>query len=241
MPFGKQPRIVPTAVTFPLLGMLMLTTWAGCSFWPFAAEERTSIITPTMRASTIREMGARGQQADIDEQQRITDQLAQQIRTEPDPLVRLAIQETVAQFDTALAQMILLAGLDDTDRDVRIVCCRKLGERAAMADSHAGQQKVVAQLRHVLEQDKEVDVRFAAVDALGQIQTTGSVQALAISLHDRNPAMQYAGVEALKRASGQNLGNQVEAWRQFAEGENPQIRPATSIAQRVKDMFGNFR
>jgi len=182
-------------------------------------------------------MGARGQQADSDQQERITDQLAQQIRTEPDPLVRLTIQETVAPFDSPLAQMIMLAGLNDTDRDVRIVCCRNLGERAAKSDRDADKQNIVAQLRRVLEQDEDIDVRFAAVDALGNVQTTDSIHALANALRDRDPAMQYAGVEALKRASGQNLGNDVESWRQYADGENPQIQPAQSVAQRMKEML----
>ena len=235
MPIGKQPCALPWNTL--LLGLFTLTTWAGCSLWPFAAEEHTSIITPTMRASTIREMGARGQQADSDQQQRITDQLAQQIRTEPDPLVRLAIQETVAQFDTALAQMILLAGLNDTDRNVRIVCCRKLGQRAAKTGNDADRQKVVAQLQRVLEKDQDTDVRFAAVDALGQIQTIDSVRALARALHDHDPAMQYAGVEALKRVSGQDLGNDVKAWRQYADGESPRIQAAPSVAQRVKELL----
>jgi len=221
----------------PLLGLFTLVTWAGCSLWPFAAEERTSIITPTMRASTVREMGARAQQDDPAQQQRITEQLAQQIRTEPDPLVRLAIQETVAQFDTDLAQMILLAGLNDTDRDVRMMCCRKLGQRMAATDRNIDRQKIVIQLQRVLGQDKDIDVRFAAVDALGQIPTTGSVRALAGALHDHDPAMQYAGVQALKRVSGQDFGNDVDAWRQYADGENPQLRPIPSVAQRIKEMM----
>jgi HEAT repeat protein len=190
-----------------------------------------------MRTSTVREMGARAQQVDSEEQQRITDQLVQQIRTEPDPLVRLAIQETVAQFDTPMAQMVLLAGLNDDDRDVRIVCCRKLGQRATVNDQEDDRRKIVTALQRTLEQDKEIDVRFAAVDALGKIQTTDSVRALAVALHDHDPAMQYAGVQALKRVSGQDFGNTVEAWRQYADGESPQIRPALSVVQRMKEMM----
>ena len=70
----------------------------------------------------------------------------------------------------------------------------------------SNRQKIVAQLQRILEQDQDADVRFAAIDALGQIQTADSVRALASALHDHDPAMQYAGVQALKQASGQNLG-----------------------------------
>jgi len=237
MPIGKHSRFVTSAVYTPLLVLLTLAAWTGCSMWPFMSEQQTSIITPSMRESTIREMGARAEQADSTEQQRITDQLAQQIRTEPDPLVRLAIQETVAEIDTTLAEMILLAGLNDTDRDVRMVCCRKLGQRAAKSDNMANHHSSITELKRVLEQDQDIDVRFAAVHALGKIPSTESVQALSGALHDHDPAMQYAGVQALKRVSGQDYGNDVESWRQYADGENPQIRPASSIAQRMKEMM----
>lgn len=242
MPIGKNKNrhstpIVTAAFYAPFLVLLTLAAWTGCSIWPFMDEQQTSIITPSMRESTIREMGARAEEADSAQQERITDQLAQQIRTEPDPLVRLAIQETVAEFDTSMAHMILLAGLNDTDRDVRMVCCRKLGQRAAKSNNMVDQKDSITELRRVLEQDKDIDVRFAAVDALGQIPSTESVRALSGTLHDHDPAMQYAGVQALKRVSGQDFGNDVESWRQFADGENPQIRPTISISQRMKEMM----
>ncbi len=233
-PFMESKRlVVPQSIFTFQLGLLMLgislLTCAGCTAWPFAEKQRTSIITPSMRVSTVREIGARADQADGPEQQRLSDQLAGQIRTEPDPLVRRAIQEAAAEIDTPLTQAILLAGLNDTDRDVRITCCQKLGER--------GVDTSVGSLRSVLENDEEIDVRLAAVDALGQIRTTASVQALSLALHDRDPAMQYAGVQAMKIASGQNFGNDVEAWREYADGDTPQILPPASVAERVKEML----
>lgn len=218
-----------TLAAIRLLGLLLLAVLAGCSAWPFGKKEHTSIVTPAMRIATIREIGARANDADS-QQQLLVDQLAQQIRTEPDPLVRRAIQETVADFDSPLAQSILLAGLNDTDRDVRIACCRKLGERGELATVDA--------LKQALQQDDEdIDVRLAAVDALGKIRSSASVQALSVALHNRDPAMQYAGVQAAKSASGQDFGNDVEAWRRYADGENPQVLPAPSMASRMKEML----
>ena len=74
-----------------------------------------------MRVAAVREIGLQAQRADREQQIRLTEQLATQIRTEPDPLVRLAIQESIAEFSVPLARQVLLAGLQDEDLDVRVV------------------------------------------------------------------------------------------------------------------------
>jgi len=206
--------------------IIVSTLAAGCQLWPFGTKEHTSIITPAMRVAAVRETAALADRADAAEQARLTDQLAMQIRTEPDPLVRQAIQETIAEFSTPLALDVLIAGLEDDDLDVRLTCCRKLGKRP--------EPRVIQALSNVLQTDDELDVRLAAVDALGQIPSTESVAALAAALKDRDPAMQYAGVEALKTISGQNLGNDVEAWLQYAQSENPRLASDLSVAERIK-------
>ncbi len=195
-------------------------TLVGCASLPWQDQERTSIITPRMRVSAVQEMGARGRDAEAEEQLRLTQQLATQIQSEPDPLVRHAIQEAIGQFSTPLAGEVLKAGLGDEDLDVRLACCEWLGQRNDPA--------MVGVLRGVLEKDENLDVRLAAIDALGQIQSTASVAALAAAVNDRDPALQYAGVEALKSLSGQDLGNDVAAWRAYASSEQPEI----SVAKR---------
>ncbi|MCH2113785.1 MAG: HEAT repeat domain-containing protein [Pirellulales bacterium] len=200
-----------------LLYVLLIS--AGCTAWPFQERERTSIIIPAMRVAAVREIGLGAKQADNNEQVRLTEQLASQIRTEPDPLVRLAIQESIAQFSTPLARSVLIAGLNDQDMDVRIACCERLGGRS--------DPSVVSALRGVLEAKEELDVRLAAIDALGRISSTESVAALALALKDRDPAVQYAAVVSLKAASGQDYGNDVAAWRKYTESDQPQISAAS--------------
>lgn len=187
---------------------------------PWQETERTSIITPKMRISAIQEIGARAEDADATEQQSMTEQLATQIQTEPDPLVRQAIQEAISQLNTPLAKDVLIAGLQDDDLDVRLTCCKALGQRS--------DPSVISALRVALETDESLDVQLAAIDALGQIKSPQSVAALAKAVNDRDPALQYAGVQALKSVSGQDLGNDVSAWRQYAADEQPEI----SLAER---------
>jgi HEAT repeat protein len=150
-----------------------------------------------------------------------------QIRTEPDPIVRKAIQETVGEFETPMASAMLLAGLNDEDRDVKVTCARLLGKRK--------EPKAVEPLSKLVATESDLDVRLAAVDALGAMQTKASIAGLAAALKDRDPAMQYAGVEAMKKVSpDQDLGNDVQAWRSYADSVVGPA-PAASIAAQPGD------
>ncbi|MDZ4657191.1 MAG: HEAT repeat domain-containing protein [Bythopirellula sp.] len=206
--------------------LALLIAATGCASLPFQDKERTSIITPAMRIAAIREAGARARDTDATEQARSVDELVAQIRTERDPLVRRAIQESMAEYQTPLARNVLIAGLKDDDLDVKLTCCRKLGMR--------GEPETVAALRGVLESAEELDLRLAATDALGQINTPESIEALSLAVKDRDPALQFAGVEALKVLSGQDLGNDVKAWQQFTEQGPAVAEPKTSVADKVR-------
>jgi hypothetical protein len=207
-----------------LVAFVILLASTGCQMWPFRHKELTSVITPAMRAASIREMAPRGQNATDAEQARMCEQLAQQIRTEPDPIVRKAIQETIAEFKAPLASAVLLAGLHDDDHDVRVACCRMLGKRKDVAAIDA--------LSTAIREDTDLDVRLAAVDALGAMKNPAAINALATALKDRDPAMQFAGVEAMKSVTGETkLGNDVEAWRQYAD-QHSGLQSTTAVASQ---------
>ena len=74
----------------------------------------------------------------------------------------------------------------------------------------------VGPLSQIVATDADLDVRLAAVDALGEMKSPAAIPGLAAALKDRDPAMQFAGVEAMKNVTGEDLGNDVEAWRQYA-------------------------
>lgn len=206
--------------------LTILLASAGCTSLPWQENERTSIITPAMRIAAIREGAARARDADSTEQQRSVDEMVAQIRTERDPLVRRAIQESIAEYQVPLARDVLIAGLKDDNPEVQMTCCRKLGERA--------EPESIAALREVLQASDNLDLRLAATDALGQINTPEAIDALSVAVKDRDPALQYAGVEALKSLSGQDLGNDVKAWQQFTEQGDAVIQPKASLADKVR-------
>lgn len=214
----------------------MLTALGGCrtyeryrpTFWPFPERKLTTYHTPSMRVDAVREFGMKSTHTDSPEQRQITDQLARQIQVEPDPLVRQAVVQAIAEYRTPMAQQVLEAGLSDDDAAVRITCCRALGKRAEAAS--------VNSLANVVRGDKEIDVRLAATEALGKIRSPETVKALAPALEDRDPAMQYVGVQSMKAVTGKDYGPDVQAWRQVAAGNPPPAAPPASMAERIKQM-----
>lgn len=201
--------------------VLSLALTAGCQSgplgglaWnPFSTPERTSYQTPAMR---IEEALAAGEQADGTDsaaQQAIAVELARKVQSEPDPLVRDAIMRSVARFQIPLAGQVLTAGLQDTDPLVRRRCCQLLGERGDAAGASA--------LAQALRADTDQDVRIEAARALGGIRSPETNAALVAALESDDPAMQYAGVQALSRSSGRDFGGDVRACLAYAKGEAP--------------------
>jgi hypothetical protein len=197
-------------------------------FWPFPERERTTFHVPTMRIDAVKEFATRSTGLDTPEQREITDQLARQIQIEPDPLVREAVITAIAEYRTPIAQQVLEAGLGDENRAVRTASCRALGRR--------GEAMSVGGLAQTLREDEEIDVRLAAAEALGNIKSPEAVKALAVALDDRDPAMQYVGVESMKSITGMDYGGDVKLWRQVAAGETPPVPPAPSLAERVRSV-----
>ena len=212
---------------------MLLISLGGCAmyerhrptFWPFPERKLTTYHTPAMRVDAIREFSSRSTGADSPEQRQITDQLARQIQVEPDPLVRQAVVASIAEFRTPIAQQVLEAGLSDENAAVRQTSCRALGKR--------GEPASVTCLANALNTDKDIDVRMAAAEALGKFKTPEATKALAVALDDRDPALQYAGVQSLKAITGRDYGPDVQAWRQVAAGQAPPAR-APSVAERLR-------
>jgi hypothetical protein len=222
-------------VRYMLLVVALVAPVAGCqmyeqhrpTFWPFPERKLTTYNTPAMRADAIHEFAMKADGTDTPQQREITDQLARQIQIESDPLVRQSVIKAIAEFRTPMAQQVLQAGLSDDSEAVRIECCNALGRRAETAS--------VASLAAAMGGDNE-DVKMAAAKALGKIKSPEAIKALAVALDDRDPAMQYVGVQSLKSITGKDYGPDVQTWRQVAAGGTPPAAPAPSIAERMRGM-----
>jgi len=216
------------------------TTLVGCQTGPrmgglnpFYRPDRTTMTLPAERIEAIRATANRSTGADTPEQRAIVQELVAPLATENDPLVREAILQTVAAFNTPLASKALLAGLTDADPNVRVATCKLIAENPSPAAPPA--------LSAIVQGDESFDVRIAAARALGS--AGASKEQLLPVLEDPNPAMQLVGVEAMRRLTGRDLGGDVTAYRALARGETPQIaepRGRTSVANRLPEWVPFF-
>lgn len=218
---------------------LVLATSGGCahfdggpSWWPFRGPrdpKTANIVTPADRIAELRSTAERAQRATPEEQQRLADELGQSIRTEDDPLIRAEIVRALGNCSGPKADALLRAATEDPDRDVRMAACRAWGKR--------GDVGATAVLSQVLSGDDDPDVRLTAIEALGQCRDPAAVAALGPALEDRDPAMQYRAVLALRDLTGEDFGNDVDRWRQYVQGEVPAETPPDSVAERLRRLF----
>jgi HEAT repeat protein len=154
--------------------------------------------------------------------------LAGQFRSETDPLVRLEIVRTLAHVPTPTAGAVIAAALQDPDVDVRVTACQEIGK--------IGGEQASRLLGETLAGDTSVDVRIAATKALGQMRDPQAVPLLVVALEDPDPALQLRGMEAMRLASGKDLGNDVNRWREYALRPDPDA-PEESLAAKMRRLF----
>jgi HEAT repeat protein len=79
-------------------------------------------------------------------------------------------------------------------------------------------------------------VRLRALKMLGELKDKQAIPVLARALEDADPAVQYRAVASLKQVSGRDLGNDVNAWREWAV--DPEAHKAEwSIAEGFRRLF----
>ena len=218
-----------------LVGML---GWAGCAgskpsiSWPFATDKTDhvpGIVPPAERISTLRELGKKAAWAEPAEQQAVSADLAAEYQREEDPLIRAEIVHAIGGYPTESATSVLQWAVGDSDPDVRMAACEALGKRQG--------PETLGMLSTVLSSDLDIDVRMAAARALGDTGDVGAVAPLGRILEDRDPALQHQAVLSLRQCSDEDLGNDVNRWRQHVRGETPDPPRSISVAERIKRFF----
>ena len=201
-------------------------------FWPFSrhtSDKVPGIPSPAERIAVLRKLGQKAAWAKPAEQEKISSELAASFQVEADPLIRVEIVRAISGYPTAAAASVLDAAVHDSDSDVRLAACEAWGER--------GGPEAVAKLSEALASDVDTDVRLMAAQALGNTGDAGAVAALGQALEDRDPAMQYLAVRSLRQVTGEDFGNDVNQWRQYAKGEMPTPSAPVSVADRIRRLF----
>jgi HEAT repeat protein len=193
-----------------------------------STEEALNIKTPQDRALELAELAEAAAQKTPEEQSYITAQLADEIRTEEDPVMRRHILRALAAYPTPLALAILTAGLQDGDLEVRRAACLSLGR-------YGGPQAVGA-LTQAANSATDMDVRITAVRALGMTGDKLSLAPLTDALVDPDPAIQFRAQESLRAVSGRDFGGNVQAWREYAK-TGDSTAAEISFAERLRQRF----
>jgi hypothetical protein len=144
---------------------------------------------------------------------------------ESDPLYRIEIVRALGPSKSAAAEGGLRKALKDTSPNVRIAACVAWRKR--------GGESAAKVLSETLVGDTDRIVRISAAKALGDLKDPAAMRSLGLAIEQDDPAMQFACVESLKKISGKDYGNNLDAWQELAEGGNPPQEP-TSIAKGLQ-------
>jgi HEAT repeat protein len=220
-----RPKLVALATVWLLAA-------TGChhlpASWYYAwhGYPKEPLETPHDRVQSYRQLEETVGQKSPEEQEQTARILSQAFVGEPDLLVRAQIVRTLGVYRTATAAATLQQALSDSNEHVRKTAC--------LAWARRGGPEAVQNLASVLRTEKDVDVRGEAVKALAQVRDDGTVKALAIALEDKEVTIQKGAMVALESTTGKYYGNDVNAWRAAALGQEvkPQER---SISERVHE------
>lgn len=116
---------------------------------------------------------------------------------------RLAILAASQSKDPATFDFVA-KGLQDDNLKVRMEACRAMGERT--------EERAAQMLASIAGESQDKDVRHAAIEALGKHPGAIATNSLKMALQDRDPATQDLVITTLRQATGQDHGNDPQAW-----------------------------
>ncbi|MDA1054593.1 MAG: HEAT repeat domain-containing protein [Planctomycetota bacterium] len=163
-----------------------------------------------------------------EEQRRVIPTLSEIVQNSTNSILRAEATLTLAEFPAPETIPTLQLAMNDEDVDVRVAACKAWGRR--------GGPEALKLLSRTVSNDSDLDVRLAATTELAKFQDQQSLQALAVALNDKDPALQHRAVQSLKSVSGQDYGDNVPAWRDFVEGRSPVLPEPPTIAERLRSM-----
>jgi HEAT repeats/PBS lyase HEAT-like repeat len=144
-------------------------------------------------------------------------ELSQIALSDPILINRMEAIRQLGNLDCPAAWDALRRAINDPDPQVRLVVVRSWTRMSA--------SQAVPALSAAFAADADVDVRLAAVRALGSFPGEASVRALAPALRNADPAIQLRATEALAQATGESFGPDVQAWSHYV---NQTVGPAAS-------------
>jgi HEAT repeats len=189
--------------------------WKTGRFFPWSQKKwkQDEQIAETVYAKRdrLRSMGRRAKFMDEAEQQQAVAELAEMIRSEKTLIVRLEAVRALGKIPLPSASSVLEEALNEPEADLRVTAIQSMRNRHDPSS--------VAALQKVIGSDSDTDVRREAIRSLADYEGPEVVQALGLALNENDPAIQYLAMQSLREVTREDLGADVNAWRQFVNGE----------------------
>jgi len=204
------------------------------------AEEEKIADTLFTRKRRMESVVAQATNSSIDVQEEAALALSDIIFRDKVLLMRLHAVKLLGRLNSPTSVETLAKASRDNDKEIRLA--------AITALKMVSPDAAVPQLQEIIGSDTDIDVRLAATEALGNFPGRSSVEALSLSLNDRDPALQVRAAESLQRVTGEPLGRNIVAWQEYV-GSNVVATPnkvigqgsASRTANSVPEASGDFR
>lgn len=218
-------QLKPTALKRRWLAHGLLLTvilTAGCAEGPlwragkyspwarnhWAAEEQIA-DTLFARKRRMSESVAAVENAPVEDQQKVADELAEILHRDPVLLLRVHSVQLLGKLNCPSAVQALVDASHDHNSDIRIASIKSW--------ANLPPETAIPNLQEMIGSDTNVDVRLAATRALGGFSGQRAIAAISLALDDRNPALQLRAAESLQAVTGEQFGRDVVAWKKYVQ------------------------
>lgn len=207
--------------------LTLLVSATGCTAL-FNARPIPGVPQPEERINQIRELGAGANSIPEEEKEEFARTLSTLVREETDCVMRREAVLAISHFKTQITEDTLRAAAKDPDRDVREALCT--------AWQNYGGDAAVTEICQLLGNDSDLDVRHAAMDALGNLKDERGILALEAPLVDTDPALRYYAIKALQKITGLSTTDHAE-WVAYCQARHPD----TEVAYREPEKKNDFQ
>ncbi len=195
--------------------------WRTGQYAPWARKkweaEEAFADTLFKKKRLMSEIVERGTAGGLQEKNAAAEELADYALKDPIVLVRIQAVRQLGNLDCPASHDALRQAGRDPEPQVRMA--------AVDAWRRMPSEVAVPALHHVLNSESHIDVRLAATRGLGDHSGSAAIAALRVALSDPDPALRKRAMQSMARSSGEKYGEDLNAWRQYADQMAGQGQP----------------
>lgn len=143
----------------------------------------------------------------VEQKNRVAKELQDVIFRNQIVILRLHAISLLGRLDCETSVEALQSASKDQNSELRMAAVKSLANLPGPVS--------IPILQEVVGSDTNGDVRLAATQSLGQFSNSQVLDALAMAIDDRDPALQVAAIESLEKVTGEKFGTDVLAWKDY--------------------------